>query len=32
MIGDYEKDMDFMMKVWKVLRLAELELDKRKDN
>jgi len=32
MIGDYEKDMDFMMKVWKVLRLAELELDKRKDD
>ena len=32
MIGDYEKDMDFMMKVWKLLRLAELELDKRKDD
>ena len=32
MIGDYEKDMDFMMKVWKLLKLAELELDKRKDN
>ena len=32
MIGDYEKDMDFMIKVWKLLRLAELELDKRKDD
>ena len=32
MDGDYERDMDYMIKVWKLLRLAELELDKRKDN
>ena len=32
MIGDYERDMDYMIKVWKLLRLAEIELDKRKDN
>ena len=32
MDGDYERDMDYMIKVWELLRLAELELDKRKDN
>jgi hypothetical protein len=32
MDGDYEKDMDYMIKVWELLRLAEIELDKRKDN
>ena len=32
MDGDYERDMDYMIKVWKLLRLAEIELDKRKDN
>jgi hypothetical protein len=32
MDGDYERDMDYMIKVWKLLRLAELELDKRKDS
>jgi len=32
MDGDYERDMDYMIKVWELLRLAEIELDKRKDN
>ncbi len=32
MDGDYERDMDYMIKVWELLRLAEVELDKRKDN
>jgi len=32
MDGDYEKDMDYMIKVWELLRLAEIELDKRKGN
>jgi len=32
MDGDYERDMDYMIKVWELLRIAEVELDKRKDN
>jgi len=32
MDGDYERDMDYMIKVWELLRLAEIELDKRKGN
>ena len=32
MDGDYERDVDYMIKVWELLRLAEVELDKRKDN
>tara|TARA_R110001583_G_scaffold94255_2_gene237665 strand:+ start:102 stop:377 length:276 start_codon:yes stop_codon:yes gene_type:complete len=32
MDGDYERDTDYMIKVWKLLRLAEVELDKRESN
>ena len=30
--GDYEKDINFMEKVWELLRQADIELEKRKDN
>ena len=32
MDGDYERDTNYAIKVWKLLRLAEIELDKRKVN
>ena len=32
MDGDYERDIDYMIKVWKLLRLAEVELNKRESN
>ena len=32
MDGDYENDVDFMVEVWELLRQADKELDKRKDN
>lgn len=30
--GDYENDISFMVKVWELLRQADIELEKRKDN
>ena len=32
MDGDYENDTDFMIKVWELLRQADKELERRKDN